>query len=465
MEQEIGTHMSRVALRLDYQGALRRVMSLPDFERSKRSPGHSTFHLDRMSLILDRLGSPHLKVPTVHVAGTNGKGSTAAMVTSILTAAGHRVGLYTSPHLHRVVERIRIGLEPIDPQRFADLVERIWPDVEEVGRDGGHGPLTFFELLTAMGFLHFSEVEADFQVIEVGLGGRLDATNLVSPEACIITSISLDHVATLGNTIGEIALAKAGIVKSGVPVVVSPQSEKAMTVIAGTASSKSAAVVDVEKELSWSGGRSDRDGRPVRIDGLRASYRTRLPLFGDHQIENAATAVATVETLMDRGFDVSPESVVEGLRTVSWPARLQRVSGATQVVVDGAHNPDSTRRLVNAIRQTFEFRRLFVVFGAGGGHLVTDMLAELTDLPLTVVAVRSRDPRATDSEHIADVAREQGLEVVGVSTTVAGGLRKALALAGEGDLVLGTGSLFVAAEVIEELEGVTPELYPEFERT
>lgn len=457
--------MARVAAGLDYEGALGRVMSLPDFERSKCSPGHSAFHLDRMSLILDRLGSPHLRVPTVHVAGTNGKGSTAAMVTSILTAAGHRVGLYTSPHLHRVVERIRVGLEPIDRQGFSDLVERIWPEVDWVGQDGGYGPLTFFELLTAMAFLHFSEIETDFQVIEVGLGGRLDATNLVSPEVCIITSISLDHVATLGNTVGEIALAKAGIIKSGVPVVVSPQCEEAMNVIGETASSRGAAVVDVENELSWRRGGSHSDGQSIEVDGLRGSYQTRLALNGDHQIENAATAIATVETLMDGGFQVSPESVVDGLRTVNWPARLQQVSGAEQVVVDGAHNPDSMRRLVSAVRQTFEFRRLFLVFGAGGGHLVTDMLAELADLSPALVAVRSRDPRATDSEHIADIAREQGLEVVGVSTTVAWGVREALALAGEGDLVLGTGSLFVAAEVIEELEGITPELYPEFERS
>ena len=224
-------------------------------------------------------------------------------------------------------------------------------------------------------------------------------------------------------------------------------------------------MVDVENELSWRRGGSHSDGQSIEVDGLRGSYQTRLALNGDHQIENAATAIATVETLMDGGFQVSPESVVDGLRTVSWPARLQQVSGAEQVVVDGAHNPDSMRRLVSAVRQTFEFRRLFLVFGAGGGHLVTDMLAELADLSPALVAVRSRDPRATDSEHIADIAREQGLEVVGVSTTVAWGVREALALAGEGDLVLGTGSLFVAAEVIEELEGITPELYPEFERS
>ena len=212
--------MAKVAARLDYKGALKRIMTLPNFERSKRTPGHSAFHLDRLALVLNSLGNPHREVPTIHIAGTNGKGSTASMVTSILTAEGYQVGLYTSPHLHQVIERIRVGLDPIDPEHFAVLVDRIWPEVQNIGQNGGYGALTFFELLTAMAFLYFKEINADLQVIEVGLGGRRDATNLANPEVCTITSISLDHVNTLGNTVEEIALEKAGIIKPRVPVVV-----------------------------------------------------------------------------------------------------------------------------------------------------------------------------------------------------------------------------------------------------
>ena len=187
--------------KLDYPAAVGLAMGLADFERGTHSPGHSTFHLERISRLLERLGNPHLAVPTIHVAGTKGKGSTAAMIASILSAAGHRVGLYTSPSLHTVTERVRVGMEPIGQEDFAGLVERMWPEVEWVGEHGGYGPLMYFEFLTTLAFQHFSEINADFQVIEVGLGGRLDATNVVHPAVSVITSISLDHTGVLGDTI------------------------------------------------------------------------------------------------------------------------------------------------------------------------------------------------------------------------------------------------------------------------
>ena len=182
--------------RFDYDEALRRASGLVDFERSTRTPGHSEFHLQRISLLMQRLGDPHLATPTVHVAGTNGKGSTAALVTSVLTAAGRTVGLYTSPSLHSPTERIRVGLTPISRETFAGLVSDAWSAVEWVGQFGGYGGVSYFELLTTMAFLHFRSIGAAFQVVEVGLGGRLDATNVVEPAVCAITSISLDHTRT-----------------------------------------------------------------------------------------------------------------------------------------------------------------------------------------------------------------------------------------------------------------------------
>ena len=451
----------RSNMSLDYETALERVMSLADFERSTHSPTHSSFHLERMGVLMEQLSDAHLGIPAVHIAGTKGKGSTAAMVTSILTAQGYKVGLYTSPHLHSAVERIRVGLTPVSQAEFASLVERAWPAVELADREGGYGAPTTFELLTAMGFLHFAQVGAEFQVIEVGLGGRLDSTNIVRPEVCAITSISLDHVATLGNTVELIAREKAGIIKRGVPVVVAPQPKEAMDVFREVAAERDAPIVQVDQTVSWSKGQAGIGGQAVVITTARDRYEAWIPLLGDHQLENASTAVATVEALVEKGHTVSKEGIVQGLRDVRWPARLEVLSSDGQlVVVDGAHNPYSTRRLIQALTQNFQFRRVLLIFGALGGHSARGMAAELAGLSPQVLAVRSRHPRSAHSNVIAEAATEAGLPVVFRSENVGEAVRRALELAEEGDLVLGTGSLTVAAEIIEEIRDIVPELYP-----
>ena len=450
---------SRAAL--SYREALDRVMGLADFERSTHSPGHSSFHLERMALLLERLGNPHLETSTVHIAGTKGKGSTAAMVTSILAAAGYRVGLYTSPHLHSVVERIRVGLEPIGRDEFAALVDRAWPAVEWVGRCGSYGEPSTFDLLTALAFLHFRRTRAEFQVIEVGLGGRLDATNVVRPEVTAITRISLDHVVTLGDTVGKIAAEKAGIMKEGVPTVVAPQSDEAMGVIGRVAAERKIPLVQVGSDVSWRKGEAGPDGQSFTVEGGRASYPVWIPLAGDHQMENAATAIAIVETLSKNSGVIRPGDVIEGLRCVSWPGRFQSMAYRNRrLVVDGAHNPDSVARLVRTVREHFSYGRLILVFGGLSGHSAKGMLAELAALDPLVIAVRSRHPRSAPSEDIEEAARERGMRVLLSTDDVGAATRQAAETAGERDLVLGTGSLSVVAEIIEEVAGIRPEVYP-----
>ena len=453
------------ATELDYQAALKRVMGLADFERSAHSPEHAVFHLERMALLLERLGHPELKVPAVHIAGTKGKGSTAAMITSVLTAQGHKVGLYTSPHLHSVVERIRVGLEPIARHDFAALVEQTWSAVEWVSEHGGHGDVSTFELLTTIAFVHFKQIGADFQVLEVGLGGRLDATNVVHPEVSVITAISLDHVATLGDTLPLIAAEKAGIVKPEVPVVIGPQPAEALDVVRDIAERNSAPVVQVGEDVTWSVHSVDPDGQLVDVVGLHDTYPVRIPLLGEHQIENAATAIGAVETLANAGFLVSRESILEGLSGVRWPGRLEVLSReGGLLVVDGAHNPASIGRLVTAVRDNFSFRRAILVFGATSGHSAREMMAELAALASLLIVVRSRHPRSAPTNVIAGAARDMGLEVLFESDDVGQAVRSAMEMAREDDLVLGTGSLSVVAEVIEEINGIAPELYPDMKR-
>ena len=447
--------------RRSYDDALRLLMGLPDFERSVNQPGHSGFHLERMRLILDRLGSPHLAAPVVHIAGTDGKGSTAAMVTAILGAAGHSTGLYTSPHLHSVTERIRIGMEPIGRGDFAPLLRRLWPHAQWVEREGPYGPMSFFEMMTAMAFEHFRERRVDFQVVEVGLGGRLDSTNVVQPEVSVITPISLDHVATLGSTLALIAAEKAGIIKDGVPVVMAPQREEAAEVVRRVASERSAPLREVAVDMTWQTIESDAKGTRFRVCGARGSYELRTRLLGAHQVENAATAVAAAETLMERGFALSLKSIAEGVERAEWSGRLQVLSDAGPlIVVDGAHNPAAAERLVQAVRAHFEFDRVILVVGSLGGHAMRDVLVHLAGLSPVIVAVRSRHPRAAAASSVAELAREMGLQVVGEYDVVAEGVERAVSMARDGDMVLGTGSLSVAAEMTEKLFGMEPELYP-----
>ncbi len=432
-------------------------MGLADFERGSHSPGHGVFHLDRMRLLMDRVGNPHLGVPTIHVAGTKGKGSTSAMITSILSADGYRTGLYTSPHLHSVTERIRVGLEPVSKADFAGLVERLWPESVHVSERGGYGEITFFEFVTGMAFMHFERVGADYQVIEVGLGGRLDATNVVSPEVCVITPIMLDHVSVLGDTIELIAGEKAGIIKPGVPVTAAPQSEAAIGVFARVAGERGARLVRVDEVAAIRPCRAGLDGQSFEVATSRGKYGLRTTLLGNYQRENAATAVTAVETL---GRPVSRSAVVEGIADVRWPARMQLLSaGGARVLVDGAHNPESVGHLAAAVRQYFEFERLTLIFGATRGHSAAGMLRELTGLSPVVAAVASRHPKSATRGEIAEAARASGLEVAYESDDVGAATRWAVERVGPGDLALATGSLAVAAEVIEELEGIEPEIY------
>ena len=447
--------------KLDYPAAVRLAMGLADFERGTHTPGHSTFHLERISRLLERMGNPHLAVPTIHVAGTKGKGSTAAMIASILSAAGHRVGLYTSPSLHTVTERVRVGMEPIGQEDFAGLVERMWLEVEWVGEHGGYGPLMYFEFLTTLAFQHFSEINADFQVIEVGLGGRLDATNVVHPAVSVITSISLDHTGVLGDTIPQIASEKAGIIKDGVPVVVAPQDEAALDTIRRIAVERGSPMVDVERSLPWQPYHSDLNGQSFTVRGLRDTYKVSLPLIGEYQQENAATAIAAAETLMDAGHPLTKGDILDGLRNTRWPGRFQVLRGdGPRVIVDGAHNPYSMGRFVEAFTRHVDYEHPFVVFGAVSGHSALGMLEELAALDPTVIAVQSRHPKAASVEEIAEAAQAAGVSAVMEHGGVATATRRALALAANGDAVVGTGSLSVVGEMIEELEGVKPELYP-----
>ena len=435
-------------------------MGLADFERSASNPDHSSFHIERMTLLMNQLDNPHLEIPTIHIAGTKGKGSTAAMITSILAAAGYKTGFYSSPHLHSMRERIRIGLEPITPSLFSTLANSAWPAIEKVAQTSPYGEPTTFEMLTAMAFMHFRNEHVQFQVIEVGLGGRLDATNIVTPTLCVITPISLDHTKTLGNTVGSIAKEKAGIIKPRVPVVVAPQTQEAIDVFNNVTSDKNCPLVRVDKKFSWGKTSSDFGGQFFTIHGMENDYHLEMPLLGNHQIENAATAIAAIESMIDMGHVILERSINEGILNTRWAGRCQILSYAGKtIVVDGAHNLSAMERLIQTIQQNFTFDKVVILLGALSGHDVKEMMAAITQLNPVVIAVKSRHPRSLLENMIAKPARELGIRVHCESGNVSSGIKQAVDISGPNDLILGTGSLSVAAEIIEEVEGITPEIY------
>ena len=448
---------------MDYNTALRQLLSLTDYERAAGlAARHPRYDLGRIEAFLERLGHPHKCAPVVHIAGTKGKGSTAVLCASALMAQGYSVGLYTSPHLHSFRERISVDGHPLSESEFASLVEEMWPMVVEFSRSGGLGSLTLFETLTAMAFWQFSKRRVDFQVVEVGLGGRLDSTNVVEPEVCVITSLSLDHTSILGETMEKIAYEKAGIVKPGVVTVSAPQRGEPREVLVEVCASRGAVLIEVERTISWSPGEVTLEGQGFHVDGRLGSYDLWMPLLGDYQLENAAASVATLEVLMEKGYTITPEALARGFSRVEWPCRLEVLRRSPLLVADGAHNPYSAGRLREAISSYFPFRRVILVFGALGDKNLLGMVEELSQLSPTVVATRSRHPRSVASSKVAKAFRGQG-----VSATAVEGVReavvRALDMAHEEDLVLVAGSLFVAAEVREFQKGIAAEVYPELQ--
>ena len=450
---------------MDYASALHRLMGLADLERmTDQATSRPRYDLKGMGTLLYRLGDPHREVPTVHITGTKGKGSVAAMVTSILAQAGYAVGLYTSPHLHAIRERIRLGRDPLSEEQFADLVEQIWPVVEGMSQGEDGSRVTTFEALTAMAFLCFAQTRRDVQVLEVGLGGTLDATNVVdSPQVCILTSISLDHTNILGDTVEKIARDKAGIIKRGAQVVTAPQLPEAIAVLEEVCREKETPLVKVGEEYRWEPGSWNLDGQAFRAEGPSGTRELWMPLLGAHQLENACCALAAVEAMAGRGMKVGEEAIAEGLRKVQWPGRLEVLHRSPLVMVDGAHNPYSMQRLVEAVQYHFRAKRCILIMGCTRGHSLEGMVEAAMALePAQVLATRSRHPRAVAPAEIARLASRAGVLVQELDS-VAEGVERAQALAGREDLVLATGSLFTVAEVREHLKNIPPELYPELE--
>jgi len=444
---------------VNYQQAIDYINSYTDYEKIGMPHDPAFYDLRRVDELLTLLGNPHQKASSIHITGTNGKGSVAVMIASVLAASGYRTGLYTSPHFHTWRERIQVDGELISEDELAQLVTELKPQLEAVNQRSTYGKLTTFEFLTALAFAYFGQEGVRFQVLEVGLGGKFDATSVITPLVSIITPISFDHMDVLGSTLEEIAAEKCGIIKSGGIVVTAPQPPEAAGVIKEVCRQCRAKLITVGKDITWQGLSFALDGQRLRVQG-RINYELFLPLLGEHQLVNAATAVAALEVLVDKAFDIPKESVAKGLEQVSWPGRFQILRRRPLLVVDGGHNIGAARQLTQSIKQYLDFERAILVMGTSQDKDVASLVAELAPLFDEVIVTRSRHPRALALAPLAAAFARHGIKAR-LADDVTSALSQALALAGERDLVCVAGSLFVVGEAMEAAEGLFPTAGPD----
>jgi dihydrofolate synthase/folylpolyglutamate synthase len=433
-----------------YNNALDYLYSFVDFSMQKAitySPAR--FKLERMHALTESLGKPQQAYPSIHVAGTKGKGSVSVLCASALREAGYTVGLYTSPHLDDYTERIQINGNFIPHDDLVEMVEEIKPYVAIIPE------LTTFEITTALAFMYFVKRKVDVAVIEVGLGGRLDATNVVIPVVSVITSISYDHTYLLGNTITEIAGEKAGIIKPGVPVVVAPQQEEARVVIEQVALDRSSPLLQVGRDLKYEQISHSLEGQTFRVwleeRKEQSSVVFSIPLLGAHQVENAATAYAALGIFNQKGCQIDQDEIKHGFANVFWPGRFEIAHISPAIILDCAHNRDSALKLRLTLEEYFSGKPVLMIFGASEDKDISGMLSELMPVVKELMVVKSFHPRAVEPEKLIEMAQPYGCKVY-IVDHIPEAMEKAIHLAGDDNVILVTGSIFVVAEARKYLE-------------
>jgi len=432
-----------------YQKAIGYLFERTDYEKQQRLRYNvTTFNLDRMHRLLSLVGDPHTKIHTVHIGGTKGKGSTATMLGKMLEANSYKVGLYTSPHVVHLHERITVNSEMISDTQMRDLMNRIYDPVENMSKTD---PPTFFEIMTALAFMHFADESVDIAIVETGLGGRLDSTNVIQPKVVGITSLSIDHSNLLGNTIDRIAEEKAGIFKRGVPAITVQQEPAAMQILKLRA-------VAIDAPLSITGGDIDfslrfetsrEHGPHTRICLTTPTSKfehLRVPLHGKHQAINCGLALAMLDKLKSLGYAIDNEKAADGLHKVSLAGRMEMICLDPRIMIDAAHNAASIKALIHAIGQNIPYDSMVVIFGCNNDKDVRGMLDKLQFGADKVIFTRSNSPKAVPPDELA----EMYTEICGKMCQTAASLGQALQLAksavSKEDLICITGSFYLIGQ-------------------
>ncbi|TET85249.1 bifunctional folylpolyglutamate synthase/dihydrofolate synthase [Candidatus Aerophobetes bacterium] len=432
-----------------YKEALRYVDSFVNYEREENFSYDGRFlNLKRMERLLGLIGNPHQQLKAIHIAGTKGKGSTAAIITSILTANGLKVGLYTSPHLIDPRERIRIGRKLISQEEFVYFLSQMRFQLENSSEQTS---FTFFEIYTALAFLYFSHQRIDIAVLETGMGGRLDATNVVYPLLAVITQISFDHTRELGKDLASIAREKSGIIKEGVTVLTSPQDRAAMKVLEQAAREKKTELYKVGEDIQFKRRGSTSQTQTFYLETTKRTYpHLVLPLAGTHQLINAATAVGAIDLIEDRGIFTSSEAVRKGLKEVKWPGRIETLSTEPFFIVDCAHNGASAQALANYLKEKFPRKKIILILGILKNKDVESIARILCPLADKIILTRVDSPRALPPEEIEKaIVKFCGKKEILIEEKVENAILCAQDLACYDDLICTTGSVYLAGEILK----------------
>ena len=432
-----------------YEAAVRYLLSLGRELAAPTQAAAAKFDLENILALAERLGHPERAYPSTHIAGTNGKGSAAAFLESILRHAGLRTGLNTSPHLEKINERIRINGQEISDEPFGETLTHIHALIEELlaaGKLRAHP--TYFECVTDMAFAHFARERVNFGVFEVGLGGRLDATNILSPLVTIITRIDFDHESFLGHSLREIAAEKAGILKPGVPVVLAEQRQEAREVIVSRATELGCPVVE-PSEVFQVTQESMEDGcvraRVIEVDS-GATFEIAPNLPGRFQLQNALNAVATARLLRNRGFQIIDDAVMRGIAETVWPGRLEKLQSDPAVYLDGAHNPGAARELAHFLEQNFAGRKVWLVYAALRDKAVDEVAGLLFPHAAEVIFTAPRISRAVSAPQLAEIAGHHAARF-SVIPDAERAFERALAQAAPEDAIFITGSLYLVGQL------------------
>jgi dihydrofolate synthase/folylpolyglutamate synthase len=429
-----------------YQAALDYLYSFVEFSRThQQNLAPENYDLSRMRALMDALGNPDQSYKTIHVAGTKGKGSVCAFCASVLQEAGLKTGLFTSPHLKDFDERIQINREVIPRDAFVNLVEEIKPHVAAIPR------LTTFEIATAVALWYFARQEVDIAVIEVGLGGRLDATNVITPLVSVITSISRDHTYVLGDTLSEIAAEKGGIIKPGIPVVLAPQRQEPRLTLTKIAAERGSPLTRVGNDYKFSIESRSLDGQVFSLwrpgDQGKNNTLFEIPLLGDHQVENAATAYVALQTVKEAGLDISEGIIRRGLTKTSWAGRFEILQRDPPVVVDAAHNAYSARALETTLDQYYPNRPMILITGMSADKDIQGMISAWLPRTVHIIATQSGHPRAIPPGELVEAICSFTDVSVTAEPDATAALEAALEMVNKDQLIIATGSVFEVASV------------------
>jgi dihydrofolate synthase / folylpolyglutamate synthase len=434
---------------MDYASAVRYLLSLGRELAAPTQAAAAKFNLENISVLLERLGRPDRCFPAVHIAGTNGKGSTAAFVEAILRDAGFRTGLNTSPHLERINERIRLNGEEISDTQFAENFTRIHRVIEELLAEGKlRTHPTYFECVTALAFETFARARVELAVIEVGLGGRLDATNVITPVVSVITRVDFDHENFLGHSLAEIAAEKAGILKYHVPAVSAPQLPEAREVIRTRAAELHCPLVETDEAYAVE--REDTLNGCVRAivreTASGKQFRLAPQLPGRFQLQNLLNAVAAAQILRDRGFRLSPENIERGIAGAIWPGRIEKLQSEPDVYLDGAHNPSAARELATFLRDNFGGRKVILIFAAMRDKALDEIAGTLFPHASEVIFTQPQSPRSVSAAQLSELLGHHAAHFATIADAEAA-LETALEKADRGDAIFITGSLYLVGEL------------------